>query len=84
MFLQYFIWGSWYVSMGAYLANTLKFEGAQIGIAGGAVMCVLPQLREFSSFYPGIIDVHGLFSLRLTAPARARTIWDWSRELGLG
>jgi nucleoside transporter len=97
MFLQYFIWGSWYVSMGTYLANVLKFSGQEIGAAygafaigsmispffvgliadryfasekmlavlgilGGAVLCALPQVTVFKTFYPTLILYCALYA----------------------
>ncbi|WP_396625222.1 MFS transporter [Luteitalea sp.] len=96
MFLQYFIWGCWYASMGTYLTHTLGFDGGQVGLAygafaigamispffvglvadryfaterilavlglaGGAVLCLLPGMRTFATFYPALILYCAIF-----------------------
>src|SRR6185295_10825038 len=51
MFLNYVIWGAWYVTLGTYLTATLKFSGTETGAVFGttALACMI------SPFFVGLI-----------------------------
>ncbi|WNS75437.1 nucleoside permease [Bacillus sp. DTU_2020_1000418_1_SI_GHA_SEK_038] len=47
VFLQFFIWGSWLVTLGSYMIMTLQFTGAQVGVVYsslGLASLIMPSL----------------------------------------
>jgi len=49
-FLQFFIWGSWLISLGGYLGGTLHFTGEQIG-------GIFATMGIASLFMPGLLGI---------------------------
>ncbi|KOP78703.1 nucleoside permease [Lysinibacillus sp. FJAT-14745] len=87
IFLQFFIWGSWLVTFGSYMINTLNFTGAQVGIvysSNGLAAIIMPSLIGIiadrwvkANVLYGILHFLGAITLFTAAEISDPTMMFW-------
>ncbi|GAB0169138.1 nucleoside permease [Lysinibacillus sp. CTST325] len=87
IFLQFFIWGSWLVTLGAYMINTLSFTGAQVGLvysSKGLAAILMPSLIGIvadrwvkANILYGILHFLGAIALVTAAQISDPSIMFW-------
>src|SRR5690349_1894068 len=87
MFLEYFIWGSWYVTMSTYMAEHLQSSGVQIGAAYSA-LAIATMISPFfigmiaDRFFPaqrimGVLHLGGAVLLFLATRITDNSVFYW-------
>lgn len=87
IFLQFFIWGCWLITLGSYMINTLHFSGSQVGAVYGATglaSLIMPSLigiiadrwTKANRLY-GFLHFLGALCLFIAAQASDPTVMFW-------
>lgn len=92
-FLQFFVWGSWLISLGGYMGGVLHFEGGQIGAifaTMGIASLIMPGLTGIiadkwvnAERLYGILHILGAASLFYASTATDYNHMYWAMLLNL-
>jgi nucleoside transporter len=88
MFLQYFIWGAWYVTVGTWLSTKFHFSGQEVGLVAGAtaigavlapflVGLIADQLFSTEKVLASLHAAGGLLLLIASRQSRFGTIYSF-------
>ncbi|PVZ85136.1 MFS transporter [Serratia sp. S1B] len=87
IFLQFFIWGAWLVTLGSYMINTLHFSGLQVGMvysSKGLAALIMPSLAGIiadrwvrANYLYGLCHLLGAVALYCAAQVEQPMVMFW-------